>query len=138
MAARKAKKVVLNPKVPRTRNGGTMTESAYFSKIRSALRNAFKFWKPMQDVLKENSRPSQSVNKKIKIEYQCNKCKKWFKRADVQIDHIVECGSLKCYEDISIFIERLTAEDKSAYQILCKKDHALKTKLNMDTKKKLK
>ena len=49
-----------------TRNAGTMTESMFFSKIRSALRNGYRYWKPMQLVLEKASRPSQSINKRIK------------------------------------------------------------------------
>jgi hypothetical protein len=71
-----------------SRNAGTMTESQYFSKIRSMLRSGFRYWKPMQLALEAASRPSQSTNKRIKKEYQCAKCKKWYKRADVEIDHI--------------------------------------------------
>lgn len=110
-----------------SRNGGTMTESQYFSKIRSILRSGFRYWKPMQLALEKSSRPSQSLNKRIKKEYQCAKCKNWFKRADVEIDHIEEAGSLNKYEDIVPFIQRLTKEDISSYQILCKPDHKVKT-----------
>lgn len=123
---------------PKTRNAGTMTESMFFSKIRSSLRNGFRYWKPMQIALDKASRPSQSANKKLKKEYQCAKCKKWFKRADVQIDHIEECGSLNCYNDIVPFIQRLTKEDVSSYQILCKKDHKDKTDLFRSSKKEKK
>jgi hypothetical protein len=121
-----AKKIKV-PRVERTRNAGSMTEAEYFSRVRSALRNAFKFWKPMQAVLKKNSRPSQSLNKKLKTEYQCAACGGWFPRKEVQIDHIVECGSLRTYEDIAPFLQRLTLEDPNAYQILCKKHHKHKT-----------
>jgi hypothetical protein len=48
-----------------SRNAGTMTESQYFSKIRSMLRSGFRYWKPMQLALEAASRPSQSVNKRI-------------------------------------------------------------------------
>lgn len=139
MAARKAKKVVLNPKVPRTRGGGTLTESQYFGKIRSALRNCFRYWPPLQEALKKASRPSKHpTNKRLKTEYQCADCLQWFARKDVEIDHIIECGSLRCYDDIPGFLERLTTEDKSSYQILCKKDHAAKSKIAIDIKKKKK
>ena len=121
-----------------SRNAGTMTESQYFSKIRSMLRSGFRYWKPMQLALEAASRPSQSTNKRIKKEYQCAKCKKWFKRADVQIDHIEEAGSLNNYDDIVPFIQRLTKEDVSAYRILCKPDHTLKTNLFKQLKKKTK
>ena len=119
-----------------SRNGGTMTESQYFSKIRSILRSGFRYWKPMQLALEAASRPSQSLNKRIKKEYQCAKCKKWYKRADVEIDHKVECGSLTNYEDIVPFIQRLTKENVDAYQILCKPCHKLKTDAFRQLKKK--
>jgi hypothetical protein len=119
-----------------SRNGGTMTESQYFSKIRSILRSGFRYWKPMQLALEKASRPSQSLNKRIKKEYQCAKCKKWYKRADVEIDHKQECGSLSNYEDIVPFIQRLTKENIDAYQILCKPCHKLKTEAFRQSKKK--
>jgi len=119
-----------------SRNGGTMTESQYFSKIRSILRSGFRYWKPMQLALEKSSRPSQSLNKRIKKEYQCAKCKKWYKRADVEIDHKQECGSLSNYEDIVPFIQRLTKENIDAYQILCKPCHKLKTEAFRQSKKK--
>ena len=64
-----------------SRNGNTLTEAQYFSKIRSILRSGFRYWVPMQQALKAASRPSQSLNKRLKTEYQCNHCKKWFKRS---------------------------------------------------------
>jgi hypothetical protein len=118
-----------------SRNAGTMTESQYFSKIRSILRSGFRYWKPMQLALEAASRPSQSLNKRIKKEYQCAKCKKWYKRADVEIDHIEEAGSLNKYEDIVPFIQRLTKEDVSSYQILCKPHHKIKTDAYKQSKK---
>jgi 5-methylcytosine-specific restriction endonuclease McrA len=129
------KKVVRKSKVIKTRNNGTMSESQYFSKIRSSLRQAFRYWKPMQNVLEISSRPSQSLNKRLKKEYQCAHCKNWFKRDDVQIDHVEECGSLNKYEDIVPFIIRLTKEEPEAYQILCKQHHKEKTDKYISSKK---
>lgn len=121
--------------VAKTRNANTLTESEYFSKIRSMLRSGFRYWKPMQLALQKASRPSQSANKRLKTEYQCATCKKWFKRADIQIDHKIECGSLRTYDDIVPFIQRLTMESVDAYQILCKHDHKIKTSLYLKSKK---
>jgi ubiquinone/menaquinone biosynthesis C-methylase UbiE len=114
-------------RVERTRNCNTWTESQYFSKIRSTLRNAFRYYKPGQKALELASRPSKSLNKRIKKEYICAECCRWYKRADVEIDHIQECGSLRVYEDIVPFLKRLTNEDVRAYQVLCKKCHSKKT-----------
>ena len=115
-------------KVLRTRNLGTWTEAEYFSRIRSALRRVFRYFKPMYKALELASRPSQSSNKKLKKEYQCAHCKKWFPRAKVQIDHIIEAGSLRTYEDIVPFVQRLTSENVSDYQLLCTTCHLSKTK----------
>lgn len=123
----KKKRAVKKQLVPRTRNLGTMTEVEFFGKIRSALRKAFRFWKPMNAALEKASRPNQSSNARLKNEYQCAKCGGWFARKDVEIDHIEECGSLMSLQDIPKFVERLTKEDVNAYQVLCKKDHKEKT-----------
>lgn len=112
-----------------------MSSAEYFTRIRSGLRNAFRWWKPLQKAAERASRPSQSENKRIKKEYQCTICKEWFKRADTHIDHIVPCGTLKCYEDIVPFLKNLTVEDPNMYQLLCKKCHLIKTKKERDANK---
>lgn len=124
------KKIIKKPRksVPKTRNAGKWTESQYFSRIRSALRRTFRFWGPMQLALDKASRPSRSENKRLKKEYQCAHCKEWFKRADVEVDHIIPCGSLNSYKDIPSFLERLTPESIEAFQVLCKPCHLIKTK----------
>lgn len=125
-----AKKIVEKP-----RNGGKMTESEYFSKIRSALRRAFMWWHPMMLALEAASRPYKGKNKLQKKEYQCFNCKQWFKRTDVHVDHKVECGSLKTYEDIVPFLQRLTVEDVNMFQVLCK-DKCHKEKTNDERKRR--
>lgn len=134
----KAKKVkkIKRQLVPRTRNLGTMTEVEYFGKIRSSLRRAFRFWKPMQKALELASRPAKNPkNPRLKKEFQCAKCKNWFKRTEVEIDHIKECGSLMSLTDIPSFVERMTPEDPKAFQVLCKAHHKEKTKLYLKNKK---
>lgn len=113
--------------VPRTHNAETWTKAMYFSQIRSALRKAFMYWKPIQLALKNASRPSKSKNKRLKTEYKCAKCKGWFPRTGVHVDHKIEAGSLNCFEDIVPFIKRLTEEDIKQYQILCEPCHKIKT-----------
>lgn len=114
-------------KLSKPRNYGTMTESQYWAKVRSALRKGFMYWKPGMAALEAASRPYKGDNKRQKKEYQCAKCKKWFKRTEVDIDHVKEVGSLKSEKDIVDFLKRLTPEDIKAYQILCKEDHKEKT-----------
>lgn len=105
-----------------------MTEAAFFGKIRSSLRSAFRYWIPAKQALDRASRPYKGPNKRLKKEFQCAICKNWFKRADVEIDHIVGCGSLKDWNDLIPFIQRLTPENTDAFQVLCRVDHLTKTK----------
>ncbi len=44
-----AKRAVKKPRVPRTKNAGTMTESMFWSMIRSALRQKRRWWKPIAE-----------------------------------------------------------------------------------------
>lgn len=118
-----AKKLLLS----KPRNGGTMTESQYFSKLRTTLRRAFRWWTPMRLALDAAKRSSLSSNKRLKFEYICCACKHWFPRKEVEIDHLVPCGALNTLEDIGPFIKRLTPENIDAYQILCKICHQVKT-----------
>jgi 5-methylcytosine-specific restriction endonuclease McrA len=112
-------------KLPRTRNAGTMTESAFWSMIRSALRRRSMYWKPIQKAKDAAKRAYQGTNIRQKWEYQCSKCKNWFAAKEIEVDHIEEVGSLKCSDDLKGFVERLFAEE--GYQILCKECHNTKT-----------
>ena len=123
--------------VERPYNMGTMTSAEYFGKIRSGLRRAFIYWKPLQAAAEKASRPNQSENKRLLKEYQCDICKDWFKRADTHIDHIIPCGSLRNYEDVVPFLINLTTENPDNYQLLCKKCHLIKTKKERNEKKNI-
>lgn len=107
------------------RNSGTMTEAAFWGWIRSALRNRSVYWKPKQECLQKSKRKSQSSNKRLKWEYQCNTCKGWFEGKNVEIDHIVECGSFN-KETAGDFINALFCEADNL-QTLCKPCHKNKT-----------
>ncbi len=108
-----------------TRNANTMTEAQYFAMILSALRGTTRFWKPCLMALEAASRPSQSTNKRLKKEYQCNHCKEWFKRKDVEIDHIIPCQGITSYDRIVTWL--MLAHVEEGFQILCKPCHRIKT-----------
>jgi len=115
------KKKVKKFRVPRTRNNGTLTESAFWQMIRATLRNRTRFWKPRYQCLMDARRPSQSLNKKLKWEFQCSSCKKWFSQSAIEIHHFQEAGKLNCAADLPLFVERLFAED--GWMCLCKACH---------------
>ena len=47
-----AKKTIKKPRIARTRNAGTMTESMFWSMLRSALRQKSRWWKPIGECKK--------------------------------------------------------------------------------------
>jgi hypothetical protein len=118
----------------RTRNGGKLTEAAYWSKIRSALRKTFAAWEPANQAMKNARRPYSGPNKLQKFEVECAHCKGWFPMKEVQRDHVVPVGSLKSIEDLPGFLERLTPESPSAFQMLCIECHQAKTQYKENTK----
>lgn len=121
------KKKVLNFRAARTRNGGTMTESAFWIMIRTALRSKSRFWKPVNDCRYKARRPYKGEDKRQKWEYQCNICKGWYKYEQIQVDHIEPCGELRTYDDLPAFVEKLFVE-VNGLQCACNNCHSLKTK----------
>jgi len=123
----KRRKASKKPKVVRTRNAGTMTESAFWSFIRSALRQKSRWWKPITQCKLKARRPYKGPNKRQKFEYQCNNCKEWFPDKRVNVDHITPAGTLRSAADLPGFVERLFCEI-DGLQVLCSKCHDEKTK----------
>jgi 5-methylcytosine-specific restriction endonuclease McrA len=104
-----------------------MTESAFWSFIRSALRQKSRFWKPITECKLKARRLYKGTNKRQKFEYQCNVCKNWFIERKINVDHINPAGSLNSSQDLPSFIERLFCEVDNL-QVLCEKCHDKKTK----------
>lgn len=109
-------------RVPRTRAGNTMTESEFWSFIRSALRQKSRWWKPISQVKLKARRNNQSSNKRLKYEFKCAICKDWFPDKNVEVDHIIAAGSLTSSEDLAGFVERLFCE-ADGLRVLCKPCH---------------
>lgn len=128
MAVKKKKKAVKRVRAVKTRNAGTMTESAFWSFIRSGLRQKSRWWKPITECKLKAKRAYKGPNKRQKFEYQCNQCKNWFPEKQINVDHIVPAGSLNCAQDLPGFVERLFCEIEHL-QVLCEKCHDKKTKL---------
>lgn len=122
------KKITRRTTTPKTRNAGTMTESAFWSFIRSTLRQKSRWWKPITQCKLEARRTYTGPLKRQKFEYQCNTCKKWFPEKKINVDHIVGAGSLNCGADLEGFVERLFCEQDNL-QVLCEDCHNKKTQL---------
>jgi HNH endonuclease. len=122
------KKTIRRTAAPKTRNAGTMSESAFWTFIRSALRQKSRWWKPITECKLKARRPYKGVNRRQKFEYQCNTCKKWFPDKEINVDHIVGAGSLNCSADLAGFVDRLFCEQDNL-QVLCETCHNTKTQL---------
>lgn len=111
---------------PKTRNSGTLTESAFWSFIRSALRQKSRWWKPVSECKQKAKRVYKGSNKRQKFEYQCNHCKNWYAEKNINVDHIIPAGTLTCANDLPGFVERLFVEVEGL-QVLCSNCHDKKT-----------
>ena len=114
-------------RVKRTRGSESLTEAQFWYMIRSTFRERSKKWKPINECKKKARREYKGTNKRQKYEYQCNHCKKWFPEKEINVDHIIPVGSLRCSDDLPGFIERLFVE-VDGLQVLCNKCHDIKTK----------
>ena len=119
-------KATKKPRVAKPRNAGTMTESAFWSFIRSALRQKSRWWKPITQAKIAARRPYKGPNKRQKFEYLCNCCNKWFPEKKINVDHICPAGSLNSAQDLPGFVERLFCEQDNL-QVLCEVCHNKKT-----------
>lgn len=109
-------------KALKTRNSGTMTESAFWSFIRSALRQKSRWWKPIVTTKLNARRPYTGPNKRLKYEYKCAICNNYFPEKEIEIDHITPAGSLKSANDLPLFVENLFCE-VGGLRCLCKSCH---------------
>jgi len=124
-----AKKKAAAPRknaAPKTRNAGTLTESAFWSFIRSALRQKSRWWKPIGQAKQAAKRKYKGPNKRQKFEYQCNQCKEYFPDKEINVDHIIPAGTLRSANDLPGFVERLFCEVDNL-QVLCSNCHNKKT-----------
>jgi len=108
----------MGKRVARTRNSGKWTEARFFGFIRSALRSAFQRWGPKYEA-KEAARVAYNT-------YECASCGGWFGARQVEVDHIEPAGSLRCFDDLPSFAERMFCE-VDGFQVLCKECHQVKT-----------
>ena len=119
-----------------------MTDAAFFVRIRSALRKEWRNSQMYRDALKAAKRPYMGKGRR-KISIECAECKTHYANNDkmivpsakkgitktvkaYNIDHKIEAGSLKNFDDLSGFAERLFCGPEDL-QILCYHCHREKT-----------
>lgn len=96
--------------------------SKFWTFIRSALRAKQIRWPPRAEAKIAARRIYIGDNPRQKWEYQCNHCKDWFADKEVELNHKVECGSLKDFDDLPGFVERMFC-GVDGYEVVCKPCH---------------
>lgn len=113
-----------------------MTEAQFWCFLRSNLRLASRKWAPRKHALEAARRPNESENKRLKWEFQCAACFNWFPHKEIEVDHIVPAGSLRSFEDVAGFVERIFCEQYGLV-VLCERCHQAKTKLERTLRNEL-
>ena len=114
--------------VPKTRGGGTMTESAYRSFIKSGLRQKSRRWAPVYQALAD-AYVGQKKNKltgRMCKHYECADCGEHFPAKNVAVDHIHPVVPLSGFTTWDDIIGRMFVE-KDGLQVLCTDCHYWKT-----------
>lgn len=116
--------------ISKHRSGNEWSEARFWQFLRSGLRQMSRRWPPLaRQAINAARRKYDGENKRQKWEYQCSTCKAWRNRKQVEVDHIVPCGSLKSLDDLPGFVERLFCEPEGL-RVLCDACHALRTEAN--------
>lgn len=105
-------------------------KAAWFTWLRGLLRRGWNKSPVKIEYLKENRYKIKNPAKKGKREIwgaDCEVCGDTFPMKDIQVDHKVEAGSLRDFEDIEGFVIRLLACDKGDLQLVCKPCHTIIT-----------
>lgn len=108
-----------------------MTEAGYWAWIRSSLRRMSQRWRPIYGILSESRRAVTTEDRRrwgnrVKFVHQCSRCEQWFPRKQIEVDHIIPCGSLRCEADVGPFITRMLCE-RSGLRLLCEPCHQIIT-----------
>ncbi len=107
-----------------------ITTSAFWTPIRSDLRRRWmKYPERKKAILNARVGKLRCNNKGLKVYHvKCDECGGLFAEKDkgFEVDHIIDAGSLKCFDDLPGFVERLFCK-ANHLKILCKSCHKRKT-----------
>ena len=117
------KKVIIKKVKPvKPRNNASMTEAAFFQWLRQILRKSSIHWKPIAQARKDAQVVYRGTNKRRRFSYVCSVCRKEFAGTDIRVHHKSECGTLKSFDDLPLFCERLFCE-KEGLAVVCNSCH---------------
>jgi 5-methylcytosine-specific restriction endonuclease McrA len=117
---------LLPKKKERLYNGGSWTQGRFNSFVTSILRGGSRRWAPKFECLNA-AKTEKKVNLstgRVAQHFRCALCEDDFPAKQVQVDHIVEIGREKTWDE---FIDGLFCEGDNL-QVLCIPCHKQKTK----------
>ena len=133
LARKKVAKRKSAPRTPPFAAYPSWSSAKFWGFVRAGLRSKAQRWPPRFETLAEAKRKYEGPNKRQKFEYQCNKCKEWHVQKDVEVNHIIPCGSLSSFDDLPGFVERLFCP-KEGLEVICKVCHKILTASQKENK----
>lgn len=119
---RKNKKQKVKKVVEKPFGDGTLTNSAFFGMIRSALRQKSRFFITIKNCRERARIPYNGSNKRKKWLYKCEECGNLFDAKDTVVHHKIECGGLTSFEDLAGFTQRLFCDSENL-ALICNECH---------------
>jgi replication initiation and membrane attachment protein DnaB len=104
-----------------------LTENQLKALIRSAIRKKWMSSNQKLAFLESSLVPDYDVNTRRLWKVQCNICKCWFKKTEVEVDHIIPTTGYTSLEDSYRFAQEILNKGGEDLQILCTEDHSIKT-----------
>lgn len=98
----------------------------FFTWLRSGLRSMSRRYPAIYEALARAKRPYKGLNKHQRYEYECAACGGYFSGKQVAVDHRIDCGALKSWDDVLGFMQRLFCAT-DVLDVLCHPCHDLKT-----------
>lgn len=104
-----------------------LTESQIMSIVRGAIREKWMYAPNKLAYLNMGIVPDDDPNTRSRWKCQCEQCKGWFKKGEIQIDHEAGEHSLKTPEDLFKFYDSICNIGFDGMQRLCEDCHTIKT-----------
>lgn len=106
---------------------GYIPEKQMMQMLRSAIRKVWMHSPVKLLKLAMVTFPDPLPDTRTKWRVPCERCHGTFKKADVEVDHVIGGHSLKTLEDLENFYEKVLHVRAQDLQVLCKECHGLKT-----------
>ena len=102
------------------------SKSAYFSWVRGQIRRGLWSRNPIKNYIKRVAAKPAPPGSRAKKVITCEFCGEDHAQSKIEVDHIIPAGSLKDWDDVGPFMERML-HPSGGYRLLCKPCHKTHT-----------